>query len=69
MYVVSCVVCHVWPCMTVLCFAVLCCAVVGCGSRLWLGGQELPDYIQEGLEVHYASEYDDVFEVAFAAEQ
>ena len=29
-----------------------------------LPAQELPDYIQEGLEVHYASEYDDVYKVA-----
>lgn len=29
--------------------------------------QELPDYVQEGLEVHYASEYDDVYKVAFEA--
>jgi ATP-dependent Lon protease len=26
---------------------------------------ELPDYLQEGLEVHYASRYEDVFRVAF----
>jgi len=27
--------------------------------------EELPDYVREGLEVHYASHYDDVFAVAF----
>jgi len=26
---------------------------------------ELPDYLRDGLEVHYAAEYDDVFAVAF----
>jgi len=29
---------------------------------------ELPEYLREGLEVHYASEYNDVFRVAFADE-
>mmetsp|Transcript_55790 Transcript_55790/g.120566 ORF Transcript_55790/g.120566 Transcript_55790/m.120566 type:complete len:1014 (+) Transcript_55790:56-3097(+) len=27
---------------------------------------ELPDYLREGLEVHFAAEYDDVFAVAFS---
>ncbi len=27
--------------------------------------EELPDYLKEGLEVHFASRYDDVFKVAF----
>jgi ATP-dependent Lon protease len=26
---------------------------------------ELPDYLKEGLEVHFAKEYKDVYEVAF----
>jgi len=29
---------------------------------------ELPDYLQEGLEVHFASEYRDVYKVAFGKE-
>jgi len=28
--------------------------------------EELPDYLKEGLEVHFAKEYDDVYKVAFA---
>ncbi|NLC70114.1 MAG: hypothetical protein GX751_02010, partial [Desulfuromonadaceae bacterium] len=28
--------------------------------------EELPDYLREGLEVHFAKEYDDVYKVAFA---
>jgi ATP-dependent Lon protease len=28
---------------------------------------ELPDYLREGMSVHYAARYDDVFEVAFGA--
>lgn len=31
-----------------------------CGASL----QELPDYVQEGLEVHYAKQFDEVFAVA-----
>ena len=27
---------------------------------------ELPDYLREGLEVHFASEYADVYDVAFS---
>ena len=30
--------------------------------------EELPKYLKEGLEVHFASVYDDVFNVAFAEE-
>jgi ATP-dependent Lon protease len=26
---------------------------------------ELPDYLKEGLEVHFAKEYKDVYKVAF----
>ena len=36
----------------------------GAAVHCQLPAQELPDYIQEGLEVHYASEYDDVYKVA-----
>jgi ATP-dependent Lon protease len=28
--------------------------------------EELPDYLKEGLDVHYAREYSDVYQVAFA---
>ena len=27
--------------------------------------EEIPEYLQTGLEIHYADEYDKVFEVAF----
>jgi ATP-dependent Lon protease len=27
--------------------------------------EELPDYLRDGLEVHYARTYDDVYTVAF----
>ena len=30
---------------------------------------ELPEYLKEGLEVHFATVYDDVFNVAFAEDQ
>ena len=31
--------------------------------------EELPDYLQEGLEVHYATHYDDVFDIAFGEDR
>lgn len=30
--------------------------------------EELPDYLQQGMTVHFAAHYDDVFEVAFGAD-
>lgn len=33
---------------------------------LW---QELPEYLRDGLTVHYAERYEDVFRVAFPAVQ
>lgn len=30
--------------------------------------EELPEYLREGLEAHFASTYDDVFAVAFGEE-
>ena len=50
---------------------VVCCCFVfellGCLDLLpWLvGDQELPDHLRDGLEVHFASTYDDVYKVAF----
>ena len=31
--------------------------------------EELPDYLREGLEVHYAKHYDDVFDIAFGEDR
>jgi ATP-dependent Lon protease len=31
--------------------------------------QELPDYLQEGLDVHFARDYDDVYQVAFGLDK
>jgi ATP-dependent Lon protease len=31
--------------------------------------EELPEYLKEGLEVHFATTYDDVFDVAFCEDR